>query len=325
MSRTFTDRRRCALNGPTMGTRWSALFHAPAHFDEITFHAALAEAVAEVDRQMSAWKPDSDLNRLNAASPGKWVPVSAAVIKVLSASLAIGKASGGAFDIGVGDAACAWGFGPTPADPSAIIAAHRPTRTHAYAVVELDPGRDRVRKHEPIHLDLNGIAKGYGVDRLAETAHAFGLDGALLAINGELRAVGHQPDGAPWAIAIEVPEPARRAPHSVLELTDMAVATSGDYRNWIRFGNRRVGHLIDPERGLPLPASFSSVSVLAEDCMSADAWATAMMVLGKDRGTSVAQRFGLSAIFIDPAKEETAPRTTSPAGRVWRSKAGRKV
>ncbi len=307
MSKTFTDLTRHALNGPTMGTRWSALFHAPAGFEANALQAALATAVGEVDRQMSAWKPESDLNRLNAAAPGAWVRVPAGMMKVLSAGLAIGEASGGAFDIGIGDAARAWGFGPPPADPGAIRAAARPARPHAHKVVELDPARSRVRRHAPIQLDLNGIAKGFGVDRLAETAHAFGLDAALVAIDGELRALGSQPDGTPWAVAVEAPDPERRAPHSLLALTETAVATSGDYRHWIQLGPRRLGHLIDPDRGRPLPAGFASVSVLAEDCMSADAWATALMVLGKDRGLPLARRLGLRAIFVDPAGADAAP------------------
>src|SRR5690606_32932512 len=112
MSKMSTKRARFALNGPTMGTRWSALFFAEPGFDRGAVQAALQAAVDEVDAQMSTWKPDSDLMRLNAAPVGDWVEVPERLRTVLRLGLEIGRASGGAFDIGMGDAVAAWGFGP---------------------------------------------------------------------------------------------------------------------------------------------------------------------------------------------------------------------
>jgi thiamine biosynthesis lipoprotein len=301
LPKTFTDLKRNALNGPTMGTRWSALFHAPADFDPAPLHAALAAAVDEVDRQMSTWKSDSDLNRLNAGLPGHWIDLPPMLMEVLSTGLAVGRASDGAFDIGMGDAVAAWGFGPAEADAEAIRAARRRRHRPAHEVLELDREQGRACKHARMQFDLNGIAKGYGVDRLTETARTFGLDCALLAIDGELRALGGQPDGSPWIVAVEAPDPDRRAAHSILELTDLAVATSGDYRHWVLVGDRRLAHTMDPKTGMPVAASPGSVTVLARDCMSADAWATAMMVMGKGRGLALAETMGLSVLFLDHA------------------------
>lgn len=304
MPKTFSDLKRHALNGATMGTRWSALFHAPADFDPAPLRAAMAAGVDAVDRQMSTWKRESDLNRLNAAAPGEWVELPAMLIDVLAAGLAVGCASNGAFDVGMGDAVNAWGFGAAEADPQRIGTARGRNRRPAHDVLELDPERRRARKHEPMQFDLNGIAKGYGVDCLAETARAFGLEGALVAIDGELRALGSQPDGSPWSIAIEAPDPGRRAIHSVLELADVAVATSGDYRHWVQVGDHRLSHTMDPKRGMPLVASPASVTVLAGDCMRADAWATAMMVLGCKKGLALAETIGLSVLFLDRGRAE---------------------
>lgn len=298
MPKTFTDSGRHALNGPTMGTRWSAVFHAPADFEPSPLHAALASAVDEVDRQMSSWMADSDLNRLNAASPNRWVDLPAALMAVLSEGLAIGRISGGTFDIGMGDAVAAWGFGPAEADRNGIEAARRRTRRPAHEVLELDAGGSRARKHAPMQFDLNGIAKGYGVDRLGETIRTFGIGSALLSIDGELRALGSRPGGRPWPVAVEAPDRERRAAHSILQLTDMAVATSGDYRHWVEIGGRRLSHTMDPRRGMPLATSPASATVLAKDCMSADAWATAMMVLGEARGLALAATIGLSVLFL---------------------------
>lgn len=298
MPKTFTDMTRHALNGPTMGTRWSALFHTAADFDAAPVQAAMADAVAEVDSQMSLWKPHSDLNRLNAAKPGEWTDLPQPLLTVLSAGLAIGHASDGAFDIGLGDAIAAWGFGPETADPNMIKAARLLHRRPAHAVLELDLSERRARKHADMHLDLNGIAKGYGVDQLAEVARLHGIESGLFSIDGELFARGHRPDGTAWTVAIEEPDYMARAPHSVLELNDVAVATSGDYRHWIDIGGQRLSHTIDPRLGMPLRCPPASATVLAPDCMTADAWATVMIVLGETRGLPLAEQHGLSAIFI---------------------------
>jgi thiamine biosynthesis lipoprotein len=296
MSKTSSERTRFALNGPTMGTRWSALFFAEPGFDPAPLRSALQAAVDEVDAQMSTWKPDSDLMRLNAAPVGDWVAVPARLREVLTLALEIGSASGGAFDIGVGDAVTAWGFGPRAAAPEAIRAALAADRRPPYDVLEIDG--TRVRKTAPIALDLNGIAKGYGVDRLAEKLRGHGVADALVGIDGEMRALGLRPDGEAWTIAVEAPDSARRAPQSILALQDAAVATSGDYRHWVEIQGRRLSHTMDPTRGAPLIASPASVTVVARSCAEADAWATAFMVLGPDKGSALARRRGLDVLFL---------------------------
>ena len=306
MQKMFSDLKRHALNGQSMGTRWSALFNKEAGFDVEPARAAMAEAVAEVDGQMSTWKPDSDLNRLNAAKPGEWIALPERLLTVMTAGLAIGRASDGAFDIGMGDAVAAWGFGPEDADEDRIKAARRAHRRPAHDVLEVDQAGGRARKHANMHIDLNGIAKGYGVDRLVEVAHSYGIDAGLFAIDGELRALGRQPDGRGWAIAIEVPDWEMRAAHSIVELQDAAIATSGDYRHWVDVGSHRLSHTMDPRRGMPLDHSPASATVIARDCMSADAWATAMMVLGESRGPSMAEKLGLSVLFLHHEKQAGA-------------------
>ena len=304
MSKMSTERARVALNGPTMGTRWSALFFAEPGFKKAQLHSALQEAVGEVDAQMSTWKSDSDLMRLNAAPVGEWVAVPARLTEVLRLGLEIGRASGGAFHIGMGDAVTAWGFGPEAAAPAKIRSAMAARRRPAHEVLEIDGVH--VRKVEPIALDLNGIAKGYGVDRLAETLRDRGICNALVGIDGEMCALGLRPDGEAWSIAVETPNAERRTPHSILALQDAAVATSGDYRHWVEVEGRRLSHTMDPTRGAPLIASPASVTVVACSCAEADAWATALMVLGPDRGSALARRSGLDALFLLHDDEESA-------------------
>jgi thiamine biosynthesis lipoprotein len=297
MSKMFTDFVRHALNGPTMGTRWTALFYAKTGFNTELARLTLQSAVDEVDAQMSTWKPGSDLMRLNAAPPSRWIDVPAHLMAVLKAALAIGRASGGAFDVGMGDAVSAWGFGPAAASPERIRAAMASPRQPAHDVLELEA--DQVLKRAPIMLDLNGIAKGYGVDRLAETLAGLGITSGLFGIDGEMRALGLRPDGEAWTIAIEKPAPERRAPHSIIALQDAAVATSGDYRHWVDVGGRRLSHTMDPARGLPLAASPVSVTVIARTCTEADAWATALMVKGSQEGLMLARNNSLHALFMD--------------------------
>jgi len=296
MSKMSTDLVRHALNGPTMGTRWSALFPAPSSFDAGAVRAALQAAVDEVDAQMSTWKPDSDLMRLNRAPAGAWVTVPERLLDVIRLGLNVGRASGGAFDMGVGEAVTAWGYGPAEASPDRIRNSMQARRVPAFEALEID--ETRIRKRVPIALDLNGVAKGYGVDRLAGILGGFGIRDALVGIDGEMRAMGLRPDGEAWTVAVEEPDRERRAPHSILSLQDCAVATSGDYRHRVEVQGRHLSHTMDPTRGAPVLDPPASVTVVAPTCAEADAWATALMVLGPDKGEELAQWLGLDALFL---------------------------
>lgn len=303
MSKMSTDLVRHALNGPTMGTRWSALFHVLSGFDVEAVRAALQASVDEVDAQMSTWQSDSDLMRLNRAPVGAWVTIPGCLLDVIRLGLNVGRASGGAFDIGVGDAVTAWGFGPAEASPDRIRRAMQARRMPAHDALEIDGAR--VRKRVPIALDLNGVAKGYGVDRLAGILGGFGIRDALVGIDGEMRAMGLRPDGEAWTVAVEEPDPERRAPHSILSLQDCAVATSGDYRHRVEVQGRHLSHTMDPTLGAPLIKSPASVTVIAPTCAEADAWATAFMVLGPDKGGDLAQRLGFNVLFLARAEADS--------------------
>lgn len=313
MPKMSTEAGRHALHGATMGTRWSALFHAGTGRDVAPLRLALQQAVDEVDAQMSSWKPESDLMRLNRAAIGQWLDVPAQLLDVLQLGLAIGRASGGAFDIGLGDAVNAWGFGPAEAAGERIRRALQAHRRPSWEVLEIADGR--LRKHDAVTLDLNGIAKGHGVDRLAATMEGFGVTDYLVGIDGEMRAAGLRPDGEAWSIAVEQPDPARRAAHSVLRLQDAAVATSGDYRHWVEIKSRRLSHTMDPTRGAPLENSPASVTVVARRCAEADGWATALMVLGAAKGAALAGRLGLDALFL--LRGDDAAVTARPVGALF--------
>ena len=291
---------RLNLHGPTMATRWSARCDADAALDEEALRAALQREVDAIDRQMSPWKSASDLTRLNRADVGAWVLLPRALLEVLALALHVGRLSGGAFDAAVGALVDAWGFGAARAapDPAAIRAAAQAASRPAHRLLELDLPNGRARKLAPLQLDLCGVAKGYAVDRIAQVAINHGIKHALLALDGELRAVGSQASGQPWAVALESPRAGERRAHGVIELGDLAVATSGDYRHFVQVGAARVAHTMDGRRGAPVNNAVASVTVLAPDCASADAWATALLVAGPDEGLVLAQRHGLDALFL---------------------------
>lgn len=303
MPKTCSDPRRLALHGPTMGTRWSVTCDAAPDTDVQALQTALAAAVQQVDAQMSPWLPGSDLNRLNHAPVGAWVTLPAEILEVLVCALDVCRLSAGAFDPAAGALVDAWGFGAVRDAPDAeairtATSAAPVARTPTYEALELDSGMLRARKHAPVHLDLCGIAKGYAVDRMADVLRQNGVPHALVALDGELRAVGGQADGQPWAVAVESPETGRRAVHSVVELQDLAVATSGDYRHYLQVGDARLAHTMDTRRGAPVRNEVASVTVLARQCMHADAWATALLVAGPGEGLALAQRMGLEALWM---------------------------
>ena len=249
---------------------------------------------------MSPWKPDSDLMRLNRATPGEWVSLPPEIMAVLARALEIARLSDGAFDPGVGALVNAWGFGAERDDPdaAAIRVARQWGQPPAHQSLELYLAAGRARKHADALFDLCGIAKGYGVDQMTAVLQAHGVAHALAALDGELRALGTQASGEPWAVAVESPEPGRRAARGVIELADLAVATSGDYRRWVQIGDARLSHTMDGRRAAPVNNGVASVTVLATDCMSADAWATALLVAGPAEGMALAQRMRLEALFI---------------------------
>ncbi len=308
MSKMSSDLLRHTLNGPTMGTRWSAVVHAAPGFDPAFAHVCFSRAVGEVNSQMSAWDRESDLMRLNRAPAGEWIAVPEHLLRVLEKGIEIGRISCGAFDIGMGDAINAWGFCADEADPGKIRAALKADRRPSHELLEIDRAAGRVRKHGPLALDLGGIAKGYGVDRLTETARSLDVAHGLFSIDGEVRALGTRPDGNPWAIAIEQPDYERRTTHSVLTIRDIAVATSGDYRHWVEVGGKRLSHTMDPARGAPLIRHVASVTVTAPTCMAADAWATAFMVMGQEEARPLADRLGLSVLFLNRDDEGVRAR-----------------
>ncbi len=272
-----------------MGTTWAVQYEGDA--DPQTLQQALQNAVQEVDDQMSTWTPASDLMRFNAAPCREWIPLPAHLRTVLAAGQEMTRLTHGAFEMNLGGAVNAWGFSAAQIDLAAIQAASSAPFVSSLTALELTD--TDARKTAPLSLDLSGIAKGYGVDRLAQVAQDFGLN-ALCEIDGEVRSVGQKP----WNLAIEQPDNSDRAAHSFITLTDGALATSGDYRHFVMVKGQRLSHTMDPKRRAPVIAAPASVTVLAATCMQADAMATALLVMGADEGLAFANSHAISALFL---------------------------
>lgn len=302
-STTQTKLERRTLNGATMGTRYSAVFYADPEFETAVLSAALFDAVDRVDQQMSTWNPQSDLNQLNAIAIGEWLTLPPELMTVLHAGLDVERKTNGAFDIGVGALVQAWGFGPSDLSApdhshSAISLSKLANRPVTREALTLDMARGRAKKGAPMSLDLSGIAKGFAVDEMARVMANSAIPSWLVGIDGEMRGQGLKPDRSTWAVAHERPDRQIRDAMGVIELTDMAVATSGNYRHWRTVNGEFVSHTIDPRTNAPLQNDIASVTVIAPTCMAADAWATALMVLGPDAALDTAKRFKMNVIIV---------------------------
>ena len=292
--------QRATLHGPTMGTRWSASVDCDAALDLDALRQDLAAAVQQVDAQMSPWKPESDLVRLNRAPVDAWVDLPLEMLEVLTCAMDIHRLSAGAFDPCVGALVDACGFGAVrdAPDAAAIHTARQAAPCTVREGLEIDRAAGRARKRAPLQLDLCGIAKGYAVDCMAAVLQQYGVRHALAALDGELRAVGSQASGAPWAVALESPEVGRRAGRGGIGIGGMGGAASGDFPHSLNVGDARLAHTMDARRAAPVNNAVASVTVLGRTCMEADAWATALLVAGPGEGLGLAQRRGLEVLFL---------------------------
>ena len=290
-----------------MGTSYSVQIVAPpAELDRAALAEAITARLAEINRLMSTYQPSSELSRFNNSQTTEWFLVSPELVAVVAAAQRVSAASAGAFDITVGPLVNLWGFGPTPSAedlPTAgdLQAARARVGWRQLEVQSQPPALRKSRAD--LSVDLSAIAKGYAVDQLAGLVEAHGLEDYLVEIGGELRGRGVNGRSEPWRIAIERPDANQRAVFEVVALRDISMATSGDYRNFVEIDGKRYSHTIDPASGRPVSHRLASVTVLADDCMQADAWATALLVLGPERGLELAEQLGLAALFIEHARD----------------------
>ncbi len=288
------------LTGRTMGTSWNITYQpAPGGHSEEQLSQRVSGVLKEIDSSMSTYRQSSEISRFNREQPGQWFSVSASFLDVLEAALVVGKGSSGAYDVTVGPLVNRWGFGP--GHKVADIPSKEETQELLEGVgqnmLQVDRPGLRILKSSGLSLDFSSIAKGYAVDQVADFLESQQIDDFLVEVGGEIRVSGRSGRGDLWRIAIEQPDGTRGVARAV-ELTDLAVATSGDYRNYFEQDGKRYSHSIDPRTGHPIEHDLVSVTVIHASAMMADAWATALTVLGGDHAMELAQEQQMAVYFI---------------------------
>ncbi|MCL5041679.1 MAG: FAD:protein FMN transferase [Gammaproteobacteria bacterium] len=281
-------------------------------------HAGVLEEMRAVDASMSTYRDDSELSLLNQTPVGEWVEVSNALMMVLATSNKIAHASDGAFDVTVGGLVNLWSFGPEARPlqtPSASDIERRLTEV-GYQYLEWDSEGMRARRQRDIFVDLSAIAKGYAVDRVSLWLLDQGVDNHLVNLGGDLLAMGVRSDGEPWRIGVELPDSQQmEVAQHILPVRDLSVATSGDYRNYFEADSQRYSHTIDPRTGQPVQHRLASVTVLHPSNMFADAWATALMVLGTEDAQALAEQQELKVLLLSRNEAGGWTSWASPAMR----------
>ncbi len=288
------------IAGNTMGTQFTVKL--VAHAPDVTFlESQIQTSLNDVNRMMSTYEAESEISTFNATRSTDWVPVSENFCSSVEQALELSALTDGAFDITVAPLVNLWGFGPdemiegTPNDAQITALLKRV----GYRNLHADCSRPALRKDIPeLMLDMSACGKGLAVDELAELLDATGIDNYLVEVGGEIRLRGHNVDGKPWAIGIERPLTSERRPHTIVHLTDTALATSGDYRNFFEADGQIYSHTIDTRTGKPVTHTLASVTVIDRSAYRADALATALLVMGPSKGMEFAIGEGIAAMFL---------------------------
>ncbi|MCA9214951.1 MAG: FAD:protein FMN transferase [Planctomycetales bacterium] len=293
--------RPLSITGATMGTTYSVkIGTASPGLDPLSgvvtengrssidvLHELIDERLAEIDQRMSTYKVDSEVTIFNSSKSEDWFPVSAETATVVNRALEISAQTNGAFDITVGPLVRLWNFGAgskaNPTVPTGTEIERTQSQTgYSNLDVRLEP--PALRKRIPtLEIDLSGIGKGYAVDQIASLLETHRISDYLVEIGGEIRVSGqpaHRSGQANWSLGIEAPRSDTRSVSQVLALTNQAMASSGDYRNFFEVDGVRYSHTIDPRTGRPVQHQFAASTILASDCATADALATAILVMG---------------------------------------------
>lgn len=305
------------FEGKTMGTTWHLRCVLPASRNAEALHVLLEEKLSQINLSMSAFLKDSTLSRFNRLKAGESLVPDVLFQRVLAVSSELHRISGGAFDPTVLPLVNLWGFGPEGYQgrvPEKGALKEARGQVGFEKLVFYEDGRIG-KKTDGVKLDFGAIAKGFGVDMLAETLESQGIRHYLVEIGGEVRVSGCRPDGSPWRVGISRPLPGA-SPADIftrLEMCEGALATSGDYRNFFESGGRRFSHVMNPVTGMPVDTGIISASVRHADCMVADGLATAIMVMGMDAARQMVLGLdGVEALIVLETGEKTAESWMSP-------------
>lgn len=313
-----------SVQGRIFGTTYSVKVR-PEKRIQLTqkaLHTKIDEVLHHVDMKMSTYKKTSELSRFNQTRSTDPMQVSTDLLHVMMAAKKLHAMTKGAFDVTIGPIVNAWGFGPQKQlkQPKATVLAEAQKRVGMHRI-QIDAKKKTIRKAHPrVYTDLSAIAKGFGVDAVSRMLLRLGFRHFLVEVGGEVRAQGHNARGVAWHIGIEKPRDGVRSVQLIVPLQNAAMATSGNYRNYIRVDGRRVSHLIDARTSEPVGHALASVTVVHASCMMADAWATALFVLGPKEGLALAKEKQLAVLFLVPKGTSFVRHSTAAFDALLRTK-----
>lgn len=296
----LATKREVLLQGNTMGTTYTVkLITDQQDFDGKGIHQKIDDLLKQINQEMSTYIPDSELSIFNKLASSEPVPVSKGLELVITEAIRLGNLSGGKLDVTVGPLVNLWGFGPEYR-PETVPSEEVLLATKARVGLDkLSLSEHKLAKATPaLYVDLSTIAKGYGVDMVAELIEGNGINDYLVEIGGEMRLKGFKHNGSLWHVVIEKPITSERAAQQLIVPKDNAVATSGDYRIYFEADGQRFSHIIDPHTGKPINHKLVSVTVIHPSSMTADGLSTAMMVMGEEQAMAFAEKNALAAFFI---------------------------
>ncbi|MBY8141096.1 FAD:protein FMN transferase [Vibrio sp. LQ2] len=288
------------LSGPTMGTSYNIKYlqqDGLPSSDEL--HKEIDRLLEEVNDQMSTYRKDSELSRFNQYQGIDPFEVSNQTATVVREAIRLNGLTEGALDVTVGPLVNLWGFGPEARPEVVPTDAELAERKANTGIHHLSVDGNKLSKDLPhLYVDLSTIAKGWGVDVVANYIESQGIHNYMVEVGGEIRLKGLNRDGVPWRIAVEKPTVDERSIQEIIEPGDMAIATSGDYRNYFERDGVRYSHIINPQTGRPIHNRVVSVTVLDKSCMTADGLATGLMVLGDEKGIEIAEQNHIPVFMI---------------------------
>jgi thiamine biosynthesis lipoprotein len=289
------------MTGKTMGTTYSikVVQAADEQIDIAALQAEIDDALIQVNALMSTYDPDSELSQLNRTEAGQAFTISEQTEFVLQEAIRLNKVSEGTLDVTVGPLVNLWGFGPDKR-PEVIPTDSQLNEIRDYVGIDKFRLQDGVvtKLHSKLYIDLSTIAKGYGVDVVADIIEQNQIDNYLVEIGGEMRVAGTKANGSNWRIAIEKPTIGERAVQNIISIGNNAIATSGDYRNYYEQDGIRYSHLIEPNTGKPITHNLVSVTVVHSSSMTADGLATALNVMGAERAKALAVKNNIAVFMI---------------------------
>ncbi|MBM6551925.1 FAD:protein FMN transferase [Marinomonas ostreistagni] len=293
-----------SFSGPTMGTTYTVKYVSTADAaNKEELQTQVDGVLARVNRLMSTYDPSSELSEFNKLPAGSTIEISDDMAYVLEEALHISDITHGKYDVTVGPLVNLWGFGPGVHHDQAPSAEEIATTSERVGFHYLSLQGNQLSKSREIYVDLSSIAKGFGVDEVARTLKEAGIKDYLVEVGGEIRAAGHKIDGSSWKIGIESPAGGHQVAQRIIDADDIAIATSGDYRNYFEEDGVRYSHTIDPTTGKPITHRLVSVTVLDKSATRADGLATAITVLGPEDGLKLANDEGVAAYML--VKEDT--------------------